>query len=115
MANSYSTQPMILDTDIASYRTGASVTSGVRILKLALVVGGSAASAGTVTITLPANSKPLYIPLVVANAAAANSLIINDNPTGQAVLTWQDFAVTGLTATGTKLYLWTSGSGANAS
>jgi hypothetical protein len=45
----------------------------------------------------------------VAASIAANSILVTDEPTDAAGdLLWRDFAVTGLTATGTKLYLWYS-------
>ena len=105
MANAYN-NPIILDTDITSYRTAASVTTGIRVLKLVLAVGGSSSSAGNVAIVNPENSQTLYPTIPVANATAANTIILNDNPTGQGVMSWPDFKVTGLTATGTKLYIW---------
>jgi hypothetical protein len=105
MSNAYN-NPIILDTDITSYRTGAGVTIGIRVLKLILAVGGSASSAGSVAIVNPENSQVLYPPIPVANSTAANTIVLTDNPTGQGVMSWPDFKVTGLTATGTKLYIW---------
>jgi hypothetical protein len=110
MANSYTTQPMVFDTDITSYRTAANAANGVRVEKLALVVAtGGAATAGVVTITLPSarGGSALYFPILVGTQAA-NTTILNDNPSGQSILTWTDFAITGLTASGTKLYIWTT-------
>lgn len=105
MANSFG-NPIILDTDITSYRTAASVPQGLRITKLVLAVGGSASSAGNVTITAPSDSAVLYPPIPVTAATAANTMVFSDTQNDKSVLTWRDFAVTGLTATGTKLYLW---------
>jgi hypothetical protein len=115
MSNTYTTGPMVITTDFSNYRTSAGVSSGVRILKLMLVVAGSTATAGQVTITLPSNSQALYPPINVTTSNVAYSIVLNDNLTGQAILSWQNFAVTGVTATGTVLYLWTSSSGASAS
>lgn len=107
MSNTYG-KPIILDTDITSYRTAASQLQGVRVTKLVLAVGsGSASSAGTVTITAPSDSAVLYPTLAVAASVAANSILYSDEPTdAKGSLTWRDFAVTGLTATKTILYVW---------
>jgi len=108
MANSYTTQPIVLDTDITSFRTAANVANGIKVQKLILVVGtGSAGVAGAVTITLPSarGGSALYAPILVGTQAA-NTTILNDNPYSDAILTWTDFAVTGLTATKTVLYIW---------
>jgi len=105
MANTFN-NPLVFDTDFSSYRTAATKTTGLRVLKLMLVVGGSASSAGSVAITNPENSQVLYPPIGVAASTAANSIILNDNPTGQGVMSWPDFGASGLTATGTKLYIW---------
>ncbi len=107
MANYYG-KPIILDTDITSYRTAASQLQGVRVTKLVLAVGpGGASSAGTVTITAPSDSATLYPPMVVAAGVGANSILYADEPPDtKGTLTWRDFAVTGVTATGTRLFLW---------
>ena len=109
MANYYG-KPIILDTDITSYRTAASQLQGVRVTKLVLAVGpGGASSAGTVTITAPSDSATLYPPIPVAASVAANSILVTDEPTDAlGTLTWRDFAVTGLTTTGTRLFLYWS-------
>ena len=106
MSNSLSTLPIIIDTDITSFRTSAAVLQGLRILKLILAVGaGGASTAGTVTIT-GSDGITLYPPLIVGNATAANTILYVDNPEYGVRMTWKDFAVTGLTATGTRLFLW---------
>jgi hypothetical protein len=105
MANTFN-NPMILDTDFTSYRTAASKTIGIRVLKITLSVGSTTTSAGTVVITNPQNSQQLYPSVPVAAAIPANSILVGDNPTGQGVMSWPDFGVSGLTATGTKLYIW---------
>ena len=115
MSNSLVSLPAIIDTDLVSWRNAASVvaagyTTGVRIKKLVLAVGpGGASSAGTVTITAPSDSATLYPPIPVAASVAANSILVTDEPTDAlGTLTWRDFAVTGLTATGTRLFLYWS-------
>ena len=115
MSNSLVSLPAIIDTDIASWRNAATVVAagyltGVRIKKLVLAVGtGGASSAGVVTITAPSDSSTLYPPMPVAASIAANSILNTDEPTdAEGTLTWRDFAVTGVTATGTRLFLyWT--------
>ena len=113
MANVLTQKPILIDTDITSFRNDASVkalgwTQGVRVTKLVLAVGsGAAAVAGNVTITAPSDSAVLYPTLAVTGGQAANSILFVDNPTAPtSALTWRDFAVTGLTATKTVLYLW---------
>ena len=108
MANSLNSKPIIIDTDITSYRTSASALQGVRVTKLILAVGGGAASvAGNVSITAPSDNAVLYPPLAVGAAVAANTILFSDEPTdAKGSLTWRDFAVTGVTATKTVLYLW---------
>jgi hypothetical protein len=117
MSNSFSSCPICLDTDITTFRSASAVIAanvtqgcGIRVSKLVLTVGpGGASSAGTVTITAPSDSAQLYPPMPVAASIAANSILATDEPPDTAGdLTWRDFAVTGLTATGTKLYLWYS-------
>lgn len=111
--NSLNSLPMIIDTDLVSWRNAASVvaagyTTGIRVKKLVLSVGtGGASSAGTVTITAPSDSATLYPPIPVTAAIGANTILALDEPTDAlGTLTWRDFAVTGVTATGTRLLLW---------
>ena len=113
MANALNSLPMIIDTDITTWRSAAAIvaagyTTGIRVKKLVLAVGpGGASSAGTVTITAPSDSATLYPPMVVSATVAANSILYSDEPTDAlGTLTWRDFAVTGVTATGTRLLLW---------
>lgn len=115
MSNVSNALPMILDTDIVSWKNLASIvaagyTTGIRVKKLVLAVGpGGASSAGSVSITAPSDSATLYPPMPVAAAIAANSILVTEEPTDAlGTLTWRDFAVTGLTATGTRLFLWWS-------
>lgn len=109
MANALNNNPIIIDTDITSYRTAAPSLQGVRVNKLVLAVGPDGAStAGTVTITKPSDSSTLYPPLSVPVSQAADTILFLDNPTApNSSLTWSDFAVTGVTATGSRLFLWT--------
>lgn len=107
MANALNQKPIIIDTDITSYRTAANATQGVRVSKLVLAVGsGGASVAGNVTIAAPSGGITLYPPLAVLGSQPAHT-ILYDPTTPDGSLTWRDFAVTGVTATGTVLYLWT--------
>jgi hypothetical protein len=117
MANSLITQPVVITSDITTFRGDASVIStnctqgsSLRVSKLILTVGpGGVSSAGAVTILAPTDSAVLYPPLPVAAGIAVNSILFTDEPPDAAGdLTWRDFSVTGLTATGTILYLWYS-------
>ena len=115
MSNALNNLPMIIDTDITTWRNNATIvaagyTTGIRVKKLVLAVGsGGTSSAGTVTITAPSDGATLYPPMSVAASIAANSILNTDEPTdAEGTLTWRDFAVTGVTATGTRLFLyWT--------
>ena len=113
MANFLNNLPMIIDTDITTWRNDAVIVAagyktGIRVKKLVLDVGtGGASSAGTVTITAPSDSAELYPPIPVAASISARSILVTDEPTDAlGTLTWRDFAVTGVTATGTRLLLW---------
>ena len=113
MANALNSYPMVIDTDITTWRNNATIvaagyTTGIRVKKLALVVAhGGSSSAGTVSITAPSDSAVLYPSMPVAASIAADSILITDEPTeALGTLTWRDFSVTGVTATGTKLLLW---------
>ena len=113
MANSLVANPMIIDTDITTWRGATAVkaagyTTGIRVLKLVLAVAaGGSSSSGQVTITAPSDSATLYPPISVAASIAAYSILSTDEPTDtKGTLTWRDFAVTGVTATGTRLFLW---------
>ena len=111
MANKLVNQPMVIDTDIASWYNSATVAAagyntGIRVTKLVLAVDATGTSSpGVVTITAPADSSILYPPIPVAASTAAYSILETDEPT-DGTLVWRDFAVTGVTATGTRLFLY---------
>jgi hypothetical protein len=113
MSNALTQKPIIISSDITTWRNAAAVVAagyktGIRVTKLVLAVAsGGASSVGTVTITAPSDSAVLYPTIPVAASIAANSILVTDEPTNaKGDLTWRDFAVTGVTATGTVLYLW---------
>lgn len=106
MANNLNSMPISVDTDLASFGAAQTLQAtpfGLRVWKIALYAGASAA-AGTVTITQPGTGISLYPPIVVPATPAQGTIILNDNI--QQLLTWADFAVTGLTATKTVLMVW---------
>lgn len=106
MANNLNSLPILIDTDIASFGAAQTLQAspfGLRVWKIALYAAAST-TAGTVTITEPISGIPLMAPMVVASGIAAGTLLYYDNPTQ--LLQWRDFAVTGVTATGTKLMVW---------
>jgi len=110
MANLPNNLPITLDTDIASWRAAQTLSSnpyatGQRIVKISLVVAANTSSAGTVSITDPNSGQVLYPPQVVSASVPVGSVLYTDNLDSQA-LQWRDFAVAGLTATGTRLYIW---------
>lgn len=101
MANSPNTMPAVFDTDFTSYRAIATDQTGIRIYKLILVPNGTSV-AGTVQVSATNDSIPLYAPITVG--AAATGTIVNDNITD--LLDWDNFGVSGLTASSTKLFVW---------
>lgn len=106
MANNYNANPVVLDTDIASFSTDApACLIPVRVRKIALVVGGSASTPGTVLVQDSASNN-LLAPMLVATQPA-NTILYADGDFNSRAIPWpKDFKVTGLTATGTKLYIW---------
>ena len=113
MANVLTQKPIIIDTDITTFTGAAAVVAlgglkGIRVTKLVLAVGsGSVTSAGTVTLTAPSDNAVLYPTIPIAAGIAANTVLYTDEPTNaKGDLTWRDFAVTGVSATKTILYLW---------
>lgn len=106
MANSLNTIPITVDTDLASFGAGQTLQStpfGLRVWKIALVATTST-TAGTVTVTDPISNIPLIAPMLVTAAQATDTILYYDNPTQ--LLQWKDFKVTGVTATGTRLFVW---------
>lgn len=113
MANVLTQQPIIISSDITTWRNAAAVVAlgyktGIRVLKLVLAVTPAGTSvAGTVSITAPSDSAVLYPPIPVPAGQASEVILYTDEPTSpSSTLTWRDFAVTGLTATDTTLYIW---------
>lgn len=109
MANQLSQNPMILDTDFASYQAVQTLTAtawklGLRIRKIALVAN-AATVAGQVTVTDPNNSRNLLLPMNISAGQSAGTILYTDDFVSSPPV-WSDFAVTGLTATKTSLYIW---------
>lgn len=106
MANVYNSMPIALDTDVASFFAAQTLQKqifGLRVYKISLVAAAGT-TAGNVTITEPNSGIALYEPIAVAASLTAGATVVTDNPTYP--LQWRDFAVTGLTGTGTRLYIW---------
>ena len=118
MANNYNSNPIYLDTDIASgwralqtLNTGnlpanAQQVSGavarqwgVQVIKVSLILVG-AQGAGTVLVSDPNDSAILLkIPITASGAFTNEFDFVN-------AAKWRDFKVTGLTATGTAMQIW---------
>jgi hypothetical protein len=106
MANSLNSMPITVDTDLASFGAAQTLQNkpfGLRVWKIALVATTST-TAGTVTITEPNSNISLVAPMAVPAATSADTILYYDNPTQ--LLQWRDFKVTGVTATGTRLFVW---------
>jgi|SRR5581483_3283404 len=108
MANSYNSQPIILDTDIASgwraLQNLATKQIGIRPTKLIIESNGTTV-AGTVSIVDPNDSTQLYLAAIGAGAGAAGTVLVREDFPGW-FPAWRDFKVTGLTATVTKIFIW---------
>ena len=106
MANNFNANPVVLDADIASFSAVApACLIPVRVRKMALVVGGSTSTAGTVLVQDSAGNN-LLAPMLVT-AQPANTILFADGDFNSRAVPWpKDFKVTGLTATGTQLYIW---------
>jgi hypothetical protein len=110
MSNVYNSLPILIDTDVSTgWRANQTLShntyaTGLRITKIALAVG-TTSSAGTVTITDPIDGTILYGPMTVDASVAVGSILFTDNLDTQSLM-WRDFNVTGVTATGTRLYIW---------
>jgi hypothetical protein len=124
VANSYNSNPIILDTDISTgwranqtLNTGNSPATiqqpnpsarqwGIRPYKIILESAG-VTSAGTVTIQDPIDSTVLWNAAVASAAGPSGTVIPNDRDDFEGTMPlWRDFKVTGLTATVTKIYIW---------
>jgi hypothetical protein len=124
MANSYNSNPIILDTDMASgwrslqtLNTGNSPATiqnpnpaprqwGIRPYKILLQSNG-VTNVGLVLVTDPIDGTILYQDDVPSAVGAAGTVIPNDHPDFNPITaTWRDFKVTGLTATVSKMTIW---------
>lgn len=108
MANNLSSNPIQITADIAGFQAAQTLRPGQKfglsVYKIELSVGSSASVAGTVTITDPITGRNLIPPITVAASVAANTALLDDDIVD--MLLWGDFAVTGVTATGTVLTIW---------
>lgn len=111
MANSLSTNPLVLTADLASFQAAQTLTAqseplGIRIRKRALYANASTV-AGTVTVTDPVSGRLLLVPVAVAAYQITDAVLYaQDFPSDPQM--WTNFSATGLTATKTTLVLWWS-------
>lgn len=106
MANSLNSLPIEVDTDIASFGAAQTLQAqpfGLRVWKIALVAA-AATTAGTVTVVEPKSGLVLLGPMLVPAASPAGTILYYDNPTQ--LMQWRDFACSGLTSTGTRMFIW---------
>lgn len=110
MANDYNSQPIQLDTDFTSWRENQTLVdqnsvalAGIRPFKIT-IVANKATTAGQLTFVSPSDSLSLYPPVEILSSQAAGTVLYTDNITS--LLTWKDFSVSGLTATGVTAYIW---------
>ncbi len=119
MANSYNSNPIILDTDIATgWRANQTLNTGsvpgysftrqpgIHPTKILFESAGAANTAGTVTVADPNDATVLWTTAVAASATTAAGVILTREDFEENFPGWRDFKVTGLTATGTKMYIW---------
>lgn len=105
MANLPNNMPATFDTDAtwSSIQTLQARPFGIRVTKFSLVAS-AITTAGTVTVTDPNSGAILLGPMLVPAGIAAGTILFYDNPT--TALTWPNFTMNGLTATGTRLLIW---------
>lgn len=106
MPNNLGVMPLSVDTDLASFGAAQTLQAkpfGIRVWKIALVATATTV-AGTVTVTDPISGAPLMAPMLVPAALPTDTILFYDNPTQ--LMLMQDFKVTGVTATSTRLFLW---------
>lgn len=123
MANSYNSNPIILDSDTSSgwrslqtlnvgnlpttLQQAAPVTRqwGIKPYKVLLIANGTTV-AGTVSVVDPIDGTNLIDPPIGVPAGQATGTVITREDFQQALPAWRDFKVSGLTATNTKLVIW---------
>jgi hypothetical protein len=107
MANQLSSVPIVLDTDLPSFMAVQTLRPGqkwnMNISKMALEANG-ATSSGSVTVTDPVSGRFILAPMLIPAGDASEFIVFLDDISSPIPAT--DICVTGLTATGTKLYLW---------
>ena len=107
MANVVNQNPLVLDTDFTDLTAVTNYLAGtlpVRVRRVVLESNGTTV-AGTVNIQDTARASNDLEPLVVAAAAGSAGTKLYDIVFVVPEV-WQNFKVTGLTATVTKLYLF---------
>jgi hypothetical protein len=124
MANSYNSNPIILDTDISTgwranqtLNTGNLTTTaqqfsgavtrqwGIRVTKIVLESVGTASVTGLVTVADPNDATVLWN-FGVTGATQQAGTVITREDFATHFPAWRDFKVTGLTGTSTKIFIW---------
>lgn len=108
MANALVQQPIILDTDqTVSYRNEPTVKAisgdptGVFVVNILITATAGVGGAGTILVTDGATTPITLLKIPVASTTTYPIRLEYSIP-----LQWRDFLVTGLTATGTQMYIW---------
>lgn len=110
MANSLTTSPIYVDTDMTvSYRKDATVIAltadptGVQVTNILITVPtGNSAAAGTIIVTDGATTPVTLLTIPVTTTTAYPIRLEYTFP-----LTWRDFEITGVAATHTAMQIWT--------
>jgi hypothetical protein len=123
MANSYNSNPIILDTDISTgWRANQTLNTGnlpshaqqfsgtvtrqpgIIVSKIVLESNGTTV-AGVVTVADPNDGTVLWNSAVAAGAGATGTVLTREDFSDN-FPAWRDFKVTGLTTTVSKIYIW---------
>ena len=123
MANSYNSNPIYIDTDIATgwranqtlntsnlpttlQQFSGTVTSqwGIRVIKLQVVAANASPVAGTVTITDPKDSTQLFEFANTVTSATVGQVLFESDVNFS--MPWRDFIVTGATAAKVAVVIW---------
>jgi hypothetical protein len=124
MANSLNSNPIVIDTDITSWRAQQTLNSGkspatlqnpspslrqwgIRPFKIVIQSASTTTVAGVITVLDPNDSTVLLPKVAVAGstASADGDYLLTEDFEGS-LPSWRDFAVTGVTATATRMLIW---------
>lgn len=106
MANLLTQQPFFLDTDQTTsyWNTVGILKNGgsLFITKILITCPGGTVTGGTITVSDGATT-PINLLIIPVVSTVRLPLELNFN---SAALTWRDFKITGLTATGCAVQIW---------